>query len=83
MKINSEINIMPLKALLYPQGKSVTSSMQNIGLGVISNVRIGKHITLEIEAADEKEANMKIEKACKELLYNPIMESYSFTLKKE
>lgn len=83
MKFNTEINIMPLKALLDPQGKAVTSSMQNIGLGVISNVRIGKHITLEIEAADEKEANMKIEKACKELLYNPIMESYSFTLKKE
>ncbi|HIW87383.1 MAG TPA: phosphoribosylformylglycinamidine synthase subunit PurS [Candidatus Onthomorpha intestinigallinarum] len=83
MKFNAEINIMPLKALLDPQGKAVTSSMQNIGLGVISNVRIGKHITLEIEAADEKEANMKIEKACKELLYNPIMESYSFTLKKE
>lgn len=83
MKFNAEINIMPLKALLDPQGKAVTSSMQNIGLGVISNVRIGKHITLEIEAADENEATIKIEKACKELLYNPIMESYSFTLKKE
>ena len=81
MKFNVEIDVMPLKALLDPQGKAVTSSMQNIGLGVISNVRIGKHIPLEIEAADQSEAEAKVEKACKELLHNPIMESYTFTIK--
>ncbi|MEE0982770.1 MAG: phosphoribosylformylglycinamidine synthase subunit PurS [Bacteroidales bacterium] len=81
MKFNVEIDVMPLKALLDPQGKAVTSSMQNIGLRVISNVRIGKHITLEIEAANEKEAEEKVEKACKELLHNPIMESYTFVIK--
>lgn len=81
MKFNVEIDVMPLKALLDPQGKTVTSSMKNIGLGVISNVRIGKHITLEIEAADQSEAEAKVEKACKELLHNPIMESYTFTIK--
>ena len=41
----------------------------------------GKHITLEIEAANEKEAEEKVEKACKELLHNPIMESYTFVIK--
>ena len=81
MKFNVEIDVMPLKALLDPQGKAVTSSMKNIGLGVIRNVRIGKHITLEIEAADQSEAEAKVEKACKELLHNPIMESYTFTIK--
>ena len=81
MKFNVEIDVMPLKALLDPQGKAVTSSMKNIGLGFISNVRIGKHITLEIEAADQSEAEAKVEKACKELLHNPIMESYTFTIK--
>ncbi|MCI6901707.1 MAG: phosphoribosylformylglycinamidine synthase subunit PurS [Bacteroidales bacterium] len=81
MKFNVEIDVMPLKALLDPQGKAVTSSMKNIGLGVSSNVRIGKHITLEIEAADQSEAEAKVEKACKELLHNPIMESYTFTIK--
>lgn len=81
MKFNVEINVMPLKALLDPQGKAVTSSLKNIGLGVITNVRIGKHITLEIEASNEKEAGQKVESACKELLYNPIMESYTYTIK--
>lgn len=76
MKYQVQINIMPLKALLDPQGKAVTSSMKNIGINTIENVRIGKHITLEVEAASEDEARKTVEKACNELLHNPIMESY-------
>ena len=76
MKYQVQINIMPLKALLDPQGKAVTSSMKNIGINTIENIRIGKHITLEIEAASEDEARKTVEKACNELLHNPIMESY-------
>ena len=71
---------MPLKALLDPQGKAVTSSMKNLNLSEIENVRIGKHITLEIEAADEATANDKVTEACKKLLANEIMESFEFEL---
>lgn len=81
MKFKAEIDIMPLKALLDPQGKAVTSSMQNIGLSEIKNVRIGKHISLEISASNESEAKEKINSACEKLLANKIMESYSFTIK--
>lgn len=81
MKYTAEITIMPLKALLDPQGKAVTMSMKNLQLSEIENVRIGKHITLEIEAPNKEEANGKVETACKKLLANPIMESYNFTLK--
>ena len=56
MKYQVEINVMPLKALLDPQGKAVASSMKNIGITTIDNVRIGKHITLEVEAQNEQEA---------------------------
>ncbi len=82
MKFIAEIDIMPLKALLDPQGKAVTQGLQNMGMKEIANVRIGKHITLEIEAADEKAAHAKVEEACKKLLANLIMESYQFTLHK-
>ena len=53
MKFIAEIDVMPLKALLDPQGKAVSASMGNVGLAEITNVRIGKHITLVVEAADE------------------------------
>ena len=80
MKFKAEIDIMPLEALLDPQGKAVSASMGNLGLNEISNVRIGKHITLMVDAADETTANAKVDEACKKLLANQIMESYTFSL---
>lgn len=76
MKFIAHVNVMPLKALLDPQGKAVTASMKNLGLPEIEQVRIGKHFELEVEAVSEAIAYEKVEKACKELLSNPIMEGY-------
>lgn len=78
MKYKAEIDVMPLKALLDPQGKAVTGSMKNLGLAGIQNVRIGKHISLEIEADSKEIAQTKVDEACKKLLANQIMESYEF-----
>lgn len=80
MKFSASINVMPLKEILDPQGKAVTASMKNLGLSAVENVRIGKHMTLEIEAADRKTAEEHVDTACKKLLANLIMESYEFTL---
>ncbi|MCP4178350.1 MAG: phosphoribosylformylglycinamidine synthase subunit PurS [bacterium] len=78
MNFRAEIDVMPLKALLDPQGKAVTSSMKNLGLPTITNVRIGKHITMEVEAENKEAASKMVEKACKDLLHNPIMEGFDF-----
>ena len=82
MKFKANVDIMPLEALLDPQGKAVSASMGNIGLSEINNVRIGKHITLEIEAENIEQANDKVNQACKKILCNEIMESYSFDITK-
>ncbi len=81
MKYTAHITVMPQKALLDPQGRAVTSSMKNLNLAEIQNVRIGKHITLEIDAATADAAKEKVDIACKKLLANPIMETYEFELK--
>jgi len=80
MKFKANIDIMPLEALLDPQGKAVSQSMGNLGLNVISNVRIGKHITLFVDAEDKNQAKNKVDEACEKLLCNKIMENYSFLL---
>lgn len=80
MKFRAEIDVMPLEALLDPQGKAVTKSMKNLGMEEITGVRIGKHISLFVEAADLSAANAMVEEACKQLLCNQIMEFYSFTV---
>ena len=81
MKFIAEINVMPLKALLDPQGKAVSQSIKNIGFNEISNVRIGKHITLEIESESKEKALERINQACNEILSNPIMEGYEYVLR--
>ena len=80
MKYRAEIDVMPLKALLDPQGKAVTNSMKNIGLAEIDGVRIGKHIRLFVEADSKALAEEKVNEACKKMLANQIMESYVFSL---
>lgn len=81
MKFIAEIDIMPIKSLLDPQGKAVTSSMKNIGITEIKNVRIGKHISLEITADDKQQASTKVQEACEKLLANQIMEHFKFEIK--
>ena len=82
MKFTAEINIMPQKALLDPQGKAVSQSMEKIGFQSIENVRVGKHITLEVEAGNQAEAEKLVEEACQKILANPVMEGYDYKVNK-
>ena len=67
---------MPLKELLDPQGKAVMTGLGNLGFRNVDNVRIGKNISLEVEAASKEEATRIAEEASKKLLANPVMEYY-------
>lgn len=67
---------MPLKDLLDPQGKAVLGGLENLGLKGVQEVRIGKHITLQIEAEGKEAAKQAADQACKKLLANSVMESY-------
>lgn len=77
----AEIIITPMKELLDPQGKAVEHGLHNMSLEGLSKVRIGKFITISVDANSESEANDKVEAACKKLLANPVIEDYSYTIK--
>lgn len=80
MKFLVDINVMPRKELLDPQGKAVTNGLHNIGFTSLDNVRVGKHITYEVEAINEQTAKEQAENACKKLLANLVMESYDIKI---
>jgi phosphoribosylformylglycinamidine synthase len=80
MNYTAHITIMPLKELLDPQGKAVMSGLGNLGLAAITDVRIGKHITLQIKATDADAAKAIAEEATKKLLANPVMEQFEVTI---
>ena len=71
---------MPLKDLLDPQGKAVLGGLKNLGLNNVADVRVGKHIDLQIEAASSEEAHQIAAEAARKLLANPVMESFEVTI---
>lgn len=80
MKYIAEIDIMTRPEILDPQGKAVKLGLHNLQMDSIDNVRIGKHVRLEVEAGGEEQARETVDTACRQLLANLIMEEYSFTL---
>jgi phosphoribosylformylglycinamidine synthase len=80
MTYTVQIKVMPLKELLDPQGKAIAGGLQNLGLNNIEDVRVGKNITLQINAASTDEAKKIAEEATKKLLANPVMEYYELSV---
>lgn len=75
-----QVKVMPLKELLDPQGKAVLGGLQNLGLSNVSDVRIGKHIDLQVEAEDKVAATALATEAARKLLANPVMEMFEVTV---
>jgi phosphoribosylformylglycinamidine synthase subunit PurS len=76
MTYTVQVKVMPLKDLLDPQGKAVMGGLKNLGISSVADVRIGKHIDLQVEAATKEEAIAIAEEATKKLLANPVMEYF-------
>ena len=80
MTYTVQIKVMPLKELLDPQGKAVMGGLQNLGLGGVEDVRIGKNITLQLNASSPEQAKQLAEEASKKLLANPVMEYFEVSV---
>jgi len=80
MIFSVNIKVMPLKELLDPQGKAVMSGLQNLGISTVMDVRVGKNISLQIEAASAEEAKQIAEDASQKLLANPVMEYFEVSV---
>ena len=76
MTFTVHVTIMPLKELLDPQGKAVKDGLKNLGIHTVEDVRIGKHITLQVDAETEQDAKATAEEATRKLLANPVMEQF-------
>ena len=80
MTYTVQVKVMPLKDLLDPQGKAVLGGLNNLGLSTVQDVRIGKHITLNVNAASSEEAKTIADEAAKKLLANAVMEYYEVSV---
>ena len=80
MTFTAQVKVMPLKELLDPQGKAVLGGFQNLGLSGIQDVRIGKNISLQIEAETADSAKEIASQAARKLLANPVMEMFEIVI---
>lgn len=80
MKFEVQINVMPQRALLDPQGKAVLGTIQQMEYVGVQDVRMGKHIVMVVEAQNEGEASKIAGELSSRLLSNPVMESFEYTI---
>jgi phosphoribosylformylglycinamidine synthase len=80
MTYTIQVKVMPLKELLDPQGKAVLTGLGNLGLKNITDVRVGKNITLQVDAENEAAAKAAAEEAARKLLANQVMEYFEITV---
>ncbi len=59
-----------------PQGDATLGALKSLGFESVRNVRVGKSLTLEIDAADEESARREVNEMCAKLLANPVIEAY-------
>jgi phosphoribosylformylglycinamidine synthase subunit PurS len=76
-----EVRVQLKESVFDPQGHTVEDALKSHGYVGVSGVRIGKYMHLSVEAETEETAHENVKKICEEVLCNPVMETYAYTLK--
>ena len=70
------VHIVPRAGLLDPQGNTVTEALHSLGFSAVRSVHIGRHLVVEMDAADALEAEETVKRMCERLLANPVTEDF-------
>jgi phosphoribosylformylglycinamidine synthase PurS subunit len=69
------IDVLLKHEILDPEGRAVERALPGLGYVGVSDVRVGKHLELDV-AADPGELDAAVEKMCADFLTNPVIETY-------
>ena len=78
-----KVFITPKRGILDPQGRAVEQSLRSLGFDRVAQVRVGKYVVLELDAASPAEAEAAVTRMCEQLLANTVIEDYRFELERE
>ena len=76
MRYSAQVHITLKPTVNDPQGNAVLGSLHTLGFGSVEHVRVGKYLTLTLDAPDDGEAQAQVEAMCEKLLANTVIESY-------
>jgi phosphoribosylformylglycinamidine synthase PurS subunit len=77
--VRATVLVRPKEGILDPQGQAVGSSLRQLGFAV-ADARVGRVVDVELEATDPEAARAEVERMCRQLLANPLIESYEIEL---
>ena len=76
----AKIHVALKKSVFDPQGKTVLDALHSLGFQETVKLRVGKFFDLELQARNQKEAQLRVKTMCEKLLINPVIEEYSFDI---
>lgn len=79
-KYKAKVRITLRKSILDVQGKTVEKALHSIDFDILTNVRIGKYVEMDVDAQNDGQAEAFVDDACKKLIANPIIEDYSIEI---
>jgi phosphoribosylformylglycinamidine synthase subunit PurS len=77
--VRATVLVRPKPGILDPQGQAVQDSLRKLGFSV-AEAHVGRLVELEVEAADPDEAREQVDRMCRELLANPLIETFEIEL---
>ena len=72
-----EVRVTPRPGILDPEGQTIGRALRELGYEGVEEVRAGRLVRLELEAADAGAARERADRMCRELLANPVIEDYA------
>jgi phosphoribosylformylglycinamidine synthase len=80
--MRATVLVRPKAGILDPQGEAVESSLRQLGFAV-GEARVGRVVDLELDDTDPEHARAELNRMCRQLLANPLIESYEIELEGE
>ncbi len=80
--MRATVLVRPKTGILDPQGEAVQNSLRQLGFAV-ADARVGRVIDLEVDEGDPERARERVDAMCKQLLANPLIESYQIEFQAE
>ena len=77
--MKATVLVRPKEGILDPQGEAVGTSLRKLGFAV-SDARVGRLVEVEVDAGTRDEARAQVDEMCRNLLANPLIESYEIRL---
>lgn len=76
--MKARIRITLKNGVLDPQGKAIQNALGSLGFAGVEEVRQGKYIEIDLAERDEARAREQVERMCRDLLANTVIESYTY-----